>query len=111
MAIYETDEVEVLALSAAVGLASFDGHAGEAGVGGAEDGARINGLARAARVGLAGGGEPPTIGVWIDGLVDEGVVGTFENRVEDAVEDFIVEMVAGVEVDDNVMDEILGKTA
>ena len=54
---------------------------------------------------------PPTIGVWIDGLVDEGIVETFENKTEDAVEDFIVEIVAGVEVDDNVVDEIIGRTA
>ena len=58
LAIFETYEVEVLAVSAAVGLASFDNQVGEAGVGGAEEGARINGVARAAQVGPAGEGEP-----------------------------------------------------
>ena len=53
----ETGEVEFVAVSAAVGLASFYGHAGGAGVGGAGEGARINGVVGAAQVGPAGGGE------------------------------------------------------
>ena len=46
----------------------------------------------------------PAVGVWIDGLVDEGVVETLEDRVEDTVENFIVIMVDGVEVDDSIVD-------
>ena len=49
----------------------------------------------------------PTVGVWIDGLVDEGVVETLEVKVEDTVEDFIVILVDGVEVDDSIVDGVI----
>ena len=46
----------MLAVSAAVRLASFDGHAGGAAITGAGDGAQIDGVVSAAQVGPAAGG-------------------------------------------------------
>ena len=57
MAILETGEVEYAVISAAVGLASFDGHAGGAAIVGAGEGEQVDGVFGAAQGGPAGGGE------------------------------------------------------
>lgn len=43
--------------------------------------------------------------------MDQGIVETLEDEVEVAVEDFIMEMIAGVEVDDKIMFEIIERAA
>ena len=49
----------------------------------------------------------PAVGTWIDGLVDEGVVETLKDKVEDIVEKFIMIMIDRAEVDDNTVDETI----
>ena len=56
-AILETGEVGIHAVSAVVGLASFDGHAGKVAIAGAGEGAQTDGVVSAAQVAPAGGGE------------------------------------------------------
>ncbi|CAD6571712.1 MAG: hypothetical protein ASARMPRED_004760 [Alectoria sarmentosa] len=86
LAVFEAGEGEVVAVGGAVALAGFDGHAGCVGDQPLEE-------------------SSPTVEVWIEGTVEEGVVEMVEEGVEDLGEEVVEALVEDIVVKDGVVED------